>query len=669
MSAAHSSSSLVPGGFLLLRIRTLHLSLALGLVWSILAIGPAVAAPGDIGLEGPSYAGAGAEPTGEKPESKTWFADGVWWGSLWDTASARYEIFRLSAAGTWTSTNVALDARANSRADTLWDGTRLYVASHVFSESPSSGFPSHLYRFSYNASTDTYSLDGGFPQLINNVRSESLVIDKDSAGRLWATWVQGSSGSRTVFVNRTLSGDVSWGTPFVLPVSGTQVSNDDISSVIAFGGNKIGVFWSNQDDDTFYFASHQDGAADTTWGSFSAVFPGSGNGDDHMNLKSLHTDGSGRVFAVVKTSLTGSTSPSIVLLVRSAAGTWQVRTIWTRSAMLTRPIVMLDTQNGRIHAFASDEGGGRVYTKTSPIDSVAFPSGLGTVVMQDASHDDINNATSTKQNVSSASGLVVLASNQSTKRYWHHFDALGGGGGPSAPTASFTASPSSGTAPLAVGFTDTSSGAPTSWAWDFTDDGTVDSNAQHPSHTYSSAGSHTARLTVSNAGGSNATTRTITVNPAGGGGTTIAPSDDTYADSSAPTTVKGNASDLRVRTGSKQLHTYLKFTVSGAGAVDGATLRLFVTEASVAGGNLYLVPTNTWTEAGLTWSNKPAPSGGPIDTLGAVAANTWVELDVSSVVTGNGTYSFALINASNDVARYRSSEASSGDPELVLSAP
>jgi PKD repeat protein len=174
---------------------------------------------------------------------------------------------------------------------------------------------------------------------------------------------------------------------------------------------------------------------------------------------------------------------------------------------------------------------------------------------------------------------------------------------------------------------------------------------------------------VSNAGGSDSTTRTITVNPAGGGGQPIAPSDDTYADAGEPTAIKGNASDLRVRTGSRVLHTYLKFTVSGAGAVDGATLRLFVTEASVDGGSLYLVPTNTWSEASLNWSNKPEPSGTPIDTLGAVAANTWVELDVSTVVTGDGTYSFALINASNDVARYSSSEAATGDPELVLSAP
>ena len=142
--------------------------------------------------------------------------------------------------------------------------------------------------------------------------------------------------------------------------------------------------------------------------------------------------------------------------------------------------------------------------------------------MQDASHNDINNATSTKQNVSSASGLLVLASNQSTNRYWHHFDPLGGGG-PLSAGGQLHRHPTSGTAPLAVGFTDTSSGAPTAWAWDFTDDGTVDSNAQHPSHTYTTAGSHTARLTVSNAGGFDSTTRTITVNPAGQGAASPSP--------------------------------------------------------------------------------------------------------------------------------------------------
>ena len=59
---------------------------------------------------------------------------------------------------------------------------------------------------------------------------------------------------------------------------------------------------------------------------------------------------------------------------------------------------------------------------------------------------------------------------------------------PAVPTASFTAAPTSGTAPLTVQFTDTSTGGPTSWAWDFGDGST--STAQNPGHVYASAGSY-----------------------------------------------------------------------------------------------------------------------------------------------------------------------------------
>jgi hypothetical protein len=405
-------------------------ALRIGLVASLLTLSSVVPATvnadtGDVGVEGPSYAGAGPNPTGEKPESKTWFNAGSWWGSLWDTASKRYEIFRFNAqTNAWTSTNVALDTRANSRADTLWDGTRLYVASHVFSKSPASGYPAKLYVFTYAAGV--YS-PAGSPTIINNVRTESLVIDKDSTGQLWATWVQGGSGARKVWVNRTTTG-TTWGTPFEVPVNGTSVADDDISSIVAFRDGttpSIGVFWSNQKGSSFHFAVHADSAADATWKPSVGVYPGAGNADDHVNLKSLQTDGSGRVFAVVKTSRTG-TSPSIVLLVRATSAAWSAHTIWTRDNGLTRPIVLLDAQHGRVHAFAAKEGGGSVYTKTSSLSSISFPSGLGTTVMRDASASDIDDPTSTKQNVSSTTGLLVVASNQATKRYWHHFDPLGG---------------------------------------------------------------------------------------------------------------------------------------------------------------------------------------------------------------------------------------------------
>lgn len=62
-----------------------------------------------------------------------WWNDGSWWGSLWDTTSQDFHIFRLElSTQTWIDSGVTLDPRANTHADVLWDGTHLYVASHVF---------------------------------------------------------------------------------------------------------------------------------------------------------------------------------------------------------------------------------------------------------------------------------------------------------------------------------------------------------------------------------------------------------------------------------------------------------------------------------------------------------------------------------------------------------
>ncbi|MDH7509435.1 MAG: PKD domain-containing protein [Methanolinea sp.] len=82
------------------------------------------------------------------------------------------------------------------------------------------------------------------------------------------------------------------------------------------------------------------------------------------------------------------------------------------------------------------------------------------------------------------------------------------------PIADFTASPTSGYAPLTVQFTDTSTGNPAQWQWDVNNDGVVDYTVQNPIHTYSSPGTYSVRLTVSNPGGSDTRIKTgyITVN-------------------------------------------------------------------------------------------------------------------------------------------------------------
>ena len=143
-------------------------------------------------------------------------------------ASADFHIFRLDrGTQTWTDTGVALDDRPGTRADILWDAAagKLYVASHRFSESPATGFLSRL-SYSYNASTDTYTRDSGFPVTINNFATETLVIDKDSSGQLWATWVQGGKVWVNASVCNPACNDASWGTAF--PLNPVNVDSDDI---------------------------------------------------------------------------------------------------------------------------------------------------------------------------------------------------------------------------------------------------------------------------------------------------------------------------------------------------------------------------------------------------------------------------------------------------------
>jgi len=85
---------------------------------------------------------------------------------------------------------------------------------------------------------------------------------------------------------------------------------------------------------------------------------------------------------------------------------------------------------------------------------------------------------------------------------------------PLAPVASFTASPTTGTAPLQVQFTDQSAGTISSWLWNFGDGST--SSERDPIHTYAQAGDYTVSLTVSGPGGNDLETQTGLIHVEGG---------------------------------------------------------------------------------------------------------------------------------------------------------
>jgi YVTN family beta-propeller protein len=74
------------------------------------------------------------------------------------------------------------------------------------------------------------------------------------------------------------------------------------------------------------------------------------------------------------------------------------------------------------------------------------------------------------------------------------------------PVTAFSASPTSGKAPLKVAFIDKSAGSPTKWKWTFGDGKT--STIQNPTHKYSNLGNYTVSLTATNAEGNSTTIKT-----------------------------------------------------------------------------------------------------------------------------------------------------------------
>ncbi|HEY5697894.1 MAG TPA: PKD domain-containing protein [Acidimicrobiales bacterium] len=236
---------------------------------------------------------------------------------------------------------------------------------------------------------------------------------------------------------------------------------------------------------------------------------------------------------------------------------------------------------------------------------------------------------------------------------------------PTAPTASFNATPSTGTVPLVVSFTDTSTGAPTSWAWDFGDGGT--STAQSPSHTYTSTGTFTASLTATNAQGSTSTTRSITVNTAPTQ-FTVPLEADTYVNTSSPTKNYATSDTMKLKfEPPAEYRSLIRFTLNGlSGPPSSVRLRMFVTDASSRGGDWYLV-SNNWVENTVVWGNKPAISGSPVASVGAVSVGTWVEVNLTPAITGNGTYSFEATTTVSNTMAFDSSQGTN-PPQVIVVA-
>ena len=132
----------------------------------------------------------------------------------------------------------------------------------------------------------------------------------------------------------------------------------------------------------------------------------------------------------------------------------------------------------------------------------------------------------------------------------------------------------------------------------------------------------------------------------------------------------GSAPTLRANgiAGFRQ-NSYIRFTSSGInGTVQRATLRVFCTTNSTRNGPAVHLAKNDWLETGpgrINWNNQPALWSGAADNKMAIGLNSWVEYDVTPLVAGNGTYTFALVADSTDGVTFSSREGAN-PPQLVV---
>jgi parallel beta-helix repeat protein len=214
-------------------------------------------------------------------------------------------------------------------------------------------------------------------------------------------------------------------------------------------------------------------------------------------------------------------------------------------------------------------------------------------------------------------GISDSAYTSITNSIYSDYLPLAKSSSPAALHANFTSNVTSGTAPLNVLFTDTSTGTPTSWKWDF-GDGT-NSTIKSPAHTYSAKGNYTVTLTASNAAGSNTTTKTKYITVTGTAVTTkpvadftgnvtsgTAPLNVAFTDKSTnnPTSWKWTFGDGTNSTSKNPTH---KYSTAGKYTV--------VLTASNSAGNNTTTKTNYITAIGNT-STKPVAAFSASPTSG-----------------------------------------------------
>ena len=435
----------------------------------------------------------------DKPnQHRLFYHDGNWWLAARADDKDWY-LWKLDGV-TWTKT-ILISAESNARPDCIVDtaNNKLYIYISDTSDS-------QFLRLTYNAGN--WSIDNGYPTTIAgfpHIKSPGPgSMAREHAGGFWIFRI----ANATLEAKYSSNEGISWSE--TIAVKSNLSDADGLTSAVKFKiGNdyQIGVAYGENTNPLaqFGFLRHQDGTATSTWvdetnamGQFAGT-----EADDHI---AAVADTSGRVYIVTKTDGGGSTTASNGFYMRDAFG-WTKQTLNTDDGW-TRPAVSYDQQNDEIYAFGTIEGSSGIaeYKKVSRSATSGFLNAGRTIVLQNGT-DGFVDISVPAHPVDHTTNLMVAAENKFRETIWvNEVNIIRVN---NAPTAVASADFTSGKTPLTVNFTGSNSfdidGTIATYNWNFGDGG-ADSGDANPVRTFTTAGTYSVRLIVTDNEGKKDTT-------------------------------------------------------------------------------------------------------------------------------------------------------------------
>jgi hypothetical protein len=146
---------------------------------------------------------------------------------------------------------------------------------------------------------------------------------------------------------------------------------------------------------------------------------------------------------------------------------------------------------------------------------------------------------------------------------------------------------------------------------------------------------------------------------------TFVPVADSFVHEGNPASNYGNVTSLRADA-SPVIRSYLRFDVQGlSGTITRATLRVFTNTSSSTGLEVRNVADDSWTELTIIYSNAPAADD-VTATSGAFSAGAWMTVDITPLITGNGSFNIALTTTSSTAFSLASRESGANTPQLII---